>query len=92
MDGGSENGAGVDASFALFFEELIAVELTKSRPMTYYSKIIELQLTDIHTIVSFLKKRIHQSKRWAFAVTHIAVNLMGCLNVAVSFAAPDVTS
>ena len=58
MDGGNENGAGVDASFALFFEELIAVELTKSRPMTYYSKIIELQLTDIHTTVSFLKKRI----------------------------------
>ena len=58
MDGGNENGAGVDASFALFFEELIAVELTKSRPMTYYSKIIELQLTYIHTTVSFLKKRI----------------------------------
>jgi|SaaInl74LU_5_DNA_1037368.scaffolds.fasta_scaffold27614_1 hypothetical protein len=58
MDEGNGKGAGVDASFAMFFEEFVAVELTKSRPMAYFAKIIELQLTDIHTTVSFLKKRI----------------------------------
>jgi hypothetical protein len=55
LDGRSKD-TGVDASFACFFENCIAVEVKKTQPTMNWPKILEVQLQRV-TVVGFLKKR-----------------------------------
>ena len=50
--------ASVAASFAKYFEQRIEVFIYKTQPIIKWHKIAELQHSDIHTLVSFLRKRI----------------------------------
>ena len=50
--------AKVHASFVCYFEQYIAVALEKSQPTIKWQQIAELQFSDLHTLVKFLRKRI----------------------------------
>ncbi len=55
---GDNSAARVVASFANFFEQRISVHLEKTQPTVKFHLIEELQLGDMHTVVSFLRKRM----------------------------------
>lgn len=57
IDGNLDGARGI-ASFASFFEQYIAVELTRRQATMNVAKLEELAMTDEHTLMSFLKKRI----------------------------------
>ena len=46
------------ASFAYYFEERIAVYIAKTQPAVNWHGVAELQHSDLHTLVKFLRKRI----------------------------------
>jgi hypothetical protein len=55
---GKENPARVIASIAYYFEQYIATHLEKTQPVMKWHQIAELQHSDLHTLVKFLRKRI----------------------------------
>jgi hypothetical protein len=55
---GDYDDARLLASFAYFFEQRIAAYLEKTQPAVKFHLIEELQLCDMHTLISFFKKRI----------------------------------
>lgn len=55
---GNNNEAGVEASFAYYFEQYIATHLEKTQPAINWLGVAELQHGDLHTLVKFLRKRI----------------------------------
>ena len=44
--------------YAYFFEQYVEVRFEKSRPVENWQQILELHYADLHTLVSFFKKRI----------------------------------
>ncbi len=55
---GNDRDAGIIASFTCFFEQRIAVNVEKTQPQIKWLQIVELQHSDLHTLVKFLRKRI----------------------------------
>ena len=55
---GDYDDARLLASFVYFFEQRIAAHLEKTQPAVKFHLIEELQLCDMHTLISFFKKRI----------------------------------
>ena len=55
---GSDNNARAVAYFAHFFEEFIAVIVEETQPTIDLQQSYELQHSDLHTLVSFFRKRI----------------------------------
>ena len=55
---GHDRLAGVEASFAYYFEQFIATTLEKTQPAINWLGVAELQHCDLHTLVKFLRKRI----------------------------------
>ena len=55
---GDNRLAQLDASFAFYFEDIIAVEVDRSKALANFSKIIELDEADNHTLVSYYRNRI----------------------------------
>ena len=48
----------LEASYAYYFEQSIAVYFEHTQPLIKWPQIVELQFTDQHTLVKFLRKRI----------------------------------
>ena len=55
---GDDRQARVEASFALYFEQFIAVYIEKTQPSINWHGVAELQFSDLHTLVKFLRKKI----------------------------------
>lgn len=55
---GHDGYASVEASQARYFEQRIAVYIEKTQPVMKWHQVAELQQTDLHTLVKFLRKRI----------------------------------
>lgn len=55
---GDNHSARLNAIQACHFEEWIAVKVRKTKPIFSWSKMYELHASDIHTLVSYYRKRI----------------------------------
>ncbi len=55
---GHDEEAHVKASFVYYFEEYIATHVEKTQPFINWHGVAELQHSDLHTLVKFLRKRI----------------------------------
>ena len=55
---GHDRHACFEASYAKYFEQYIRVYIEKTQPFIEWPQIMELQFTDLHTLVKFLRKRI----------------------------------
>ena len=55
---GHDQQARILASFAYYFEQRIVVYIEQTQPLIKWQQVAELQHGDLHTLVSFLRKRI----------------------------------